>query len=77
MAMAQKSRESKKVVVINKENRKKVITVRTLPGRTVIKYKGFHYYYANNKFYTYSGGRYIAIAPKKGFRIKNPADRLY
>jgi hypothetical protein len=83
MATAQRPRESKKVAVINKENRrvssknvvfkktsKKVITVRTLPGRTVIKYKGFQYYYANNKFYTYSGGRYIAIAPKKGFRIK-------
>ncbi|WP_460515798.1 DUF6515 family protein [Cyclobacterium sediminis] len=83
MATAQKSRESKKVVVINKENRrapskkvvykkpnKKVITVRTLPDRTVIKHKGIHYYYANNKFYTYSGGRYIAIAPKKWFRIK-------
>ena len=83
MATAQKTGGSKKVVVINKENRrvsskqvvykkpnKKVVAVRTLPNRTVVKFKDVNYYFANNKFYTYSGGRYIAIAPKKGFRIQ-------
>ena len=56
--------------VIYKKPRKKVITVRVLPNKTVIKHKDVNYYYANNRFYTYSGGRYIVISPKVGFRIK-------
>lgn len=80
---AQNSRNSKKTVVVKKSNtrvpsktvvyknpKKKVVTVRTLPNRTLIKHKDINYYYSNNRFYTYSGGRYIAIAPKVGFRIK-------
>ncbi|SFW21090.1 DUF6515 family protein [Cellulophaga fucicola] len=50
--------------------KKKVVSVRTVPNRTVIKHRGQDYYYANNRFYTQSRGRYIVIAPKVGFRIK-------
>lgn len=80
---AQKSRKSNKKVIARKENgrissksvkyrtpKKKVAAIRTLPNRTTIKHKGINYYYANNRFYTYSGGRYIVMAPKAGFRIK-------
>ncbi|MFZ1808879.1 MAG: DUF6515 family protein [Cyclobacteriaceae bacterium] len=56
--------------VIYKTPQKKVVSVRTIPNRTVIKYKNQNYYYANNKYYTQSRGRYIVIAPKVGFRIK-------
>lgn len=60
---------SKKVVY--RTPTKKVVSVRTVPNRTVIKHNGQDYYYSNNKFYTSSRGRYIAIAPKIGFRIKS------
>lgn len=53
-----------------KKDRKKVVSVRKLPNKTLIKHKGQNYYYSNNKFYTQSRGRYIVIAPKVGFRIK-------
>jgi hypothetical protein len=56
--------------VIYKTQKKKVISVRTIPSRTVIKHRGLNYYYSNNKYYTQSRGRYIVIAPKIGFRIK-------
>lgn len=56
--------------VTYKTPKKKVVSVRTVPNRTVVKYKGQNYYYANNKYYTQSRGRYIVIAPKVGFRIK-------
>jgi hypothetical protein len=56
--------------VIYKTPQKKVVSVRTIPNRTVIKYKNQNYYYANNKYYTQSRGRYIVIAPKVGFRVK-------
>ena len=49
---------------------KKVVSVRSLPNRTIITHRGQNYYYANNKYYTQSRGRYIVIAPKVGFRIK-------
>ncbi|WP_452219395.1 DUF6515 family protein [Lacinutrix undariae] len=48
--------------------KKKVVSVRTVPNKTVIKYNGQNYYYANNKYYTYSRGHYIVIAPKIGFK---------
>lgn len=48
---------------------KKVVSVRTVPNRTVIQHSGQNYYYANNKYYTQSRGSYIVIAPKVGFRI--------
>lgn len=56
--------------VTYKKPTRKVVSVRSLPQRTVVKHKGQNYYYANNKFYTQSRGRYIVIAPKVGFRIK-------
>lgn len=55
--------------VIYKTPKKKVVSVRTVPSRTVIKHRGQNYYYSNNKYYTQSRGRYIVIAPKIGFRI--------
>ena len=80
---AQNSRNSKKTVIVKKNNqrvpsktviykkpKRKVVAVRTLPNRTTIKHKGINYYYSNNRFYTYSGGSYIAIAPKIGLRIR-------
>jgi hypothetical protein len=59
---------SKKVVY--KTPTKKVVSVRTVPNRTVVKHNGQDYYYSNNRYYTASRGRYIAIAPKVGFRIR-------
>ncbi|MFD2541455.1 DUF6515 family protein [Lacinutrix gracilariae] len=56
--------------VTYKKPTKKVVSVRSVPNKTVIKHNGQSYYYANNKFYTQSSGRYIVIAPKVGFRIK-------
>ncbi|GAF03058.1 DUF6515 family protein [Saccharicrinis fermentans] len=53
-----------------KKPSRKVVTVRSLPAKTVIKHKGRMYYYANNKYYTRSSDRYIVIAPQVGFRIK-------
>ncbi|WP_247656636.1 DUF6515 family protein [Maribacter sp. MMG018] len=58
---------SKKVVY--RTPKKKVVSVRTIPNKKVIVHRGQKYYYANNKFYTQSRGRYIVIAPKIGFRI--------
>ncbi|MBU2946527.1 DUF6515 family protein [Zobellia uliginosa] len=58
---------SKKVVY--KTPKKKVTAVRSVPNKRVVKYKGQNYYYANNRFYAPSRGRYIPIAPKIGFRI--------
>ena len=48
---------------------RKVVSVRTLPKKTVVKHKGQVYYYDHNKFYMQSRGRYIVIAPKIGFRV--------
>lgn len=48
---------------------RKVVSVRSVPNKKVIKYSGQDYYYANNKYYTQSRGRYIVIAPKIGFRL--------
>ena len=56
--------------VTYKTPKRKVVSVRTVPNRTVVIYRGQNYYYANNKYYTQSRGRYIVIAPKVGFRIK-------
>ena len=80
---AQSSRKNKKVLVIKKDNRrvpskrvvyrkpvKKVVSIRILPNRTTIVHRGINYYYSGNRFYSYSGGRYIVITPKIGFRIK-------
>ena len=53
-----------------KKGKRKVESVRKLPTKTVVKYKGNNYYYSNNKYYIYSRGAYINIAPKIGFRIK-------
>jgi hypothetical protein len=55
--------------VTYKKQQRKVIAVRNIPNRKVVSHKGRNYYYSNNKFYTYSSGRYIAISPKLGFRI--------
>ena len=56
--------------VTYKTQKKKVVSVRNVPNKTVVNHKGQNYYYANNKYYTQSRGRYIVIAPKVGFRIK-------
>ncbi|MFD1551864.1 hypothetical protein DNU06_01805 [Putridiphycobacter roseus] len=56
--------------VAYKKSKGKVVTVRTLPKKNIIKHKGVNYYYANKRYYTYTGGRYIPIIPKAGFRIK-------
>ena len=76
-----KNKKTKKVViktpskrvnsktVVYKSPKKKVTSVRVLPNRRVIKHKGTNYYYSNNRYYTYSGGRYVSIRPKIGFRI--------
>lgn len=55
--------------VTYKTQKKKVVSVRNVPNRTVVSHKGQNYYYSNNKYYTQSRGRYIVIAPKVGFRI--------
>jgi len=55
--------------VTYKTPKKKVISVRNVPNRTVVRHNGQNYYYSNNKYYTQSRGRYIVIAPKVGFRI--------
>lgn len=55
--------------VIYKTPKHKVITRRTLSDRRVIPFKGDKYYYDRHKFYTFSGGRYIPIIPRVGFRI--------
>ena len=60
---------SKKVEYSNKK--KKVVSVRTIPNKTVVKHNGEDYFYSNNKFYAYSRGSYIPIAPKNGFKIKS------
>lgn len=49
---------------------RKVVSVRTIPNRTMIKHQGQEYFYDNNKYYTQSRGRYIVIAPKVGFRVR-------
>ena len=80
---AQNSKRINRTIIIKKDNKRvsssrvnykkpkrKVATVRTLPQRTVVNHRGNNYYYAGNRFYTYSSGRYIVIAPKVGFRIK-------
>lgn len=64
------SRRVPSTKVTYKSPKKKVVAVRNVPNRTIINHKGVNYYYANNKFYTLSRGRYIVIAPKIGFRIK-------
>ena len=56
--------------VTYKTPKKKVVSVRNVPNRSVVTHKGQNYYYANNKYYTQSRGHYIVIAPKVGFRIK-------
>ncbi|MBL7560364.1 hypothetical protein JAO71_11180 [Olleya sp. YSTF-M6] len=56
--------------VTYKTPKRKVVSVRNVPNRTVVTHRGQNYYYANNKYYTQSRGRYIVIAPKVGFRIK-------
>ncbi|MEL0642942.1 DUF6515 family protein [Olleya sp. Ti.3.14] len=56
--------------VTYKTPKRKVVSVRNVPNRTLVVHKGQNYYYANNKYYTQSRGRYIVIAPKVGFRIK-------
>ncbi|SDH56542.1 DUF6515 family protein [Winogradskyella thalassocola] len=56
--------------VTYKKPTKKVVSVRSVPNRTVVTHNGQNYYYGNNKYYTQSRGRYIVIAPKVGFRIK-------
>lgn len=53
-----------------KKTQKKIVSVRNVPNKTVVNYNGQKYYYANNKYYTQSSGRYIPIAPKVGFRIQ-------
>ena len=55
--------------VTYKKPTRKVLSVRSVPNRTVVRHNGQNYYYANNKYYTQSRGRYIVIAPKVGFRI--------
>ncbi|GLR17568.1 DUF6515 family protein [Portibacter lacus] len=67
---------TKKVVKVKRSNvkfktpKKKVVTVRTLPNKKVIKHQNQNYYFANNRYYSYSGGRYIPYTPKVGFRTK-------
>ena len=56
--------------VTYKKPTRKVVSVRSVPNKTVVKHNGQSYYYANNRYYTQSRGRYIVIAPKVGFRIK-------
>lgn len=68
-----KKSQPKKVIksahVVYKKPTRKVVSVRTLPTRTVIVHRGHNYYYANNNYYTQSRGHYIRIAPMVGFRI--------
>ena len=60
---------TKTIRTVTKKTPNRVVSVRTVPNRKVVKYQGQNYYYSNNRFYTYSRGRYIVIAPKIGFRI--------
>lgn len=63
-------------MVVYKNPKKKVVSVRALPKRTIVKHNNVNYYHSNNNFYAYSGGRYTVIVPKVGFRIKTlPANR--
>ncbi|MAX71288.1 MAG: hypothetical protein CL868_02060 [Cytophagaceae bacterium] len=61
--------------VTYKTDKKKVVSVRNVSNKTEVKHNGQSYYYDNDKYYTHSGGRYIVIAPKVGFRVKKlPTD---
>lgn len=64
------SRRVKSKTVTYKKPTRKVTSVRTLQNKRTIRHNSANYYYANNRFYNYSGGRYTAIIPKVGFRIK-------
>ena len=55
--------------VTYRKNKRKVAAIRNVNNRNIIKHKGQNYYYANNRYYTQSRGRFIVIAPKIGFRI--------
>ena len=55
------NRVSSKRVVYRTPTRK-VVSVRTVPNRKVVKYQGQNYYYSNNRFYTYSRGRYCQLS---------------
>ena len=65
-----KSRRVQSKTVTYKKPKRKVTSVRNLPNRRTIKHNGANYYYSNNRFYNYSGGRYTTIIPKVGFRIR-------
>ncbi|GEQ86763.1 hypothetical protein ULMS_22710 [Patiriisocius marinistellae] len=56
--------------VTYKTPQKKVVSVRSVPNKTIVKHNNQNYYYGNNTYYTQSRGRYIPVAPKVGFRIK-------
>ncbi len=56
--------------VTYKKDKKKVVSVRNVPNKTVVKHNGQEYYYDNDRYYTQSRGRYIVINPKVGFKVK-------
>lgn len=79
-AFSQRNKQHTKVVVVQKSMprksvvyttpKKKVLTVRTLPKTTVIiNNKGTNYYYDQNTYYRFNGGRYMPVAPTLGLRI--------
>lgn len=60
-----------KTVLVSKKSPQKTVVVRTLPKtRTTVTHKGVQYYYANSKYYKHNSGRYTAVRPALGLRIK-------
>ncbi len=56
--------------VTYKTPKRKVVSLRTLPRhRVLVTHRGNNFYFANNRFYTYSRGRYTVIPPRVGFRL--------
>lgn len=64
-----RSNKIAKEKVVYKKSQKKVETYRTLPNKTVVKNNSHEYYISNNKYYTYTGGRYVKTVPRPGVRI--------
>ncbi|MGB5822086.1 MAG: DUF6515 family protein [Saonia sp.] len=56
--------------VTYKTPKKRVTAVRKLPNKKVVRHNGQNYYYSNNRYYIFSGGRYTVIAPRIGFRVR-------
>lgn len=67
-ANKKKAVTAKRTDVKFKSSKKKVVAVKTLPDKKVIHHKGQNVYFANNRYYSYTGGHYVLTTPRVGFR---------